>query len=182
CVAVAALTHVFLPPMKSRGRGAIIIVASAAAYQPLGLAATYGATKAFDLMFGEALWAENQGTGVDGLVVSPGPVETEFQTVAGGVPYFDLTTQYAALRDEILGAFDRVCRQATFVLGEEVARFDERGIGTAVHYPTPVHRQRAYAGLDLAPGSLPHTGRACARVLSLPFFPETTRAPLAYTA
>jgi len=98
------------------------------------------------------------------------------------VPYFDLTTQYAALRDEILGAFDRVCRQATFVLGEEVARFDERGIGTAVHYPTPVHRQRAYAGLDLAPGSLPHTGRACARVLSLPFFPEMTSAQLAYTA
>ena len=84
------------------------------------------------------------------------------------VPYFDLTTQYAALRDEILGAFDRVCRQATFVLGEEVVRFDERGIGAAVHYPTPVHRQRAYAGLDLASGSLPHTGRACARVLSLP--------------
>ena len=87
CVAVAALTHVFLPPMKSRGRGAIIIVASAAAYQPLGLAATYGATKAFDLMFGEALWAENQGTGVDVLVVSPGPVETEFQTVAGETPH-----------------------------------------------------------------------------------------------
>jgi len=46
-----------------------------------------GATKAFDLMFGEALWAENQGTGVDVLVVSPGPVETEFQTVAGETPH-----------------------------------------------------------------------------------------------
>src|SRR5262249_10418930 len=79
CVAVAALTHVFLPPMKSRGRGAIIIVSSAAAYQPLGLAATYGATKAFDLMFGEALWAENHGTGVDVLVISPGPVGAGFK-------------------------------------------------------------------------------------------------------
>src|SRR5947199_5605856 len=35
CVAVAALTHVFLPPMKSRGRGSIIIFASAAAHHTL---------------------------------------------------------------------------------------------------------------------------------------------------
>jgi len=62
------------------------------------------------------------------------------------------------------------------------AALEERGIGTAVHYPTPVHRQRAYAGLDHAPGSLPHTERACARVLSLPFFPEMTTAPLEYAA
>jgi dTDP-4-amino-4,6-dideoxygalactose transaminase len=62
------------------------------------------------------------------------------------------------------------------------AALEERGIGTAVHYPTPVHRQRAYAGLDLAPGSLPHTERACARVLSLPFFPEMTTAQLEYAA
>jgi uncharacterized protein len=87
CLAVAALAHTFLPPMKARGRGAVVIVASAAGYQPLGLAATYAATKAFDLMLGEALWAENRGTGVDVLVVSPGPVETEFQAVAGEVPH-----------------------------------------------------------------------------------------------
>ena len=83
CVAVAALTHAFLPAMRTRGRGAVIIVSSAAAYQPLGLAATYAATKAFDLMFGEALWAENRDSGVDVLVLSPGPVDTEFQAVAG---------------------------------------------------------------------------------------------------
>ncbi|HYR95276.1 MAG TPA: SDR family oxidoreductase [Candidatus Binatus sp.] len=83
CLAVAELTHAFLPGMKARRRGAIIIVSSVAAYQPLGLAATYGATKAFDLMLGEALWAENRGTGVDVLVLSPGPVDTEFQAVAG---------------------------------------------------------------------------------------------------
>jgi short-subunit dehydrogenase len=87
CLAVAALTHVFLPSMRARGRGAVIIVASVAGYQPLGFAATYGATKAFDLMLGEALWAENRGTGVDVLVLSPGPVETEFQTVAGELPH-----------------------------------------------------------------------------------------------
>ena len=47
----------------------------------------YGATKAFDLMLGEALWAENRGRGVDVLAVSPGPTDTEFQTVAGEKPH-----------------------------------------------------------------------------------------------
>jgi short-subunit dehydrogenase len=87
CGAVTALSHLFLPPMRTRGRGALIFLASTAAYQPLALAATYGATKAFDLMLAEALWAENRDTGVDVLAVSPGPVVTEFQAIAGETPH-----------------------------------------------------------------------------------------------
>jgi short-subunit dehydrogenase len=87
CVAVTALSRLFLPPMRARGRGAMIVLSSAAGYQPLGLGAAYGATKAFDLMLAEALWAENRGSGVDVLAVSPGPVDTEFQTVAGESPH-----------------------------------------------------------------------------------------------
>ena len=87
CGAVTALSHLFLPAMRARGRGALIILASTAGYQPLALAAVYGATKAFDLMLAEALWAENRGSGVDVLAVSPGPVDTEFQTVAGETPH-----------------------------------------------------------------------------------------------
>ena len=41
------------------------------------------------------------------------------------VPYFDLKLQYDGLRGELLAALDRVCRTASFVLGEEVARFEE---------------------------------------------------------
>lgn len=41
------------------------------------------------------------------------------------VPYFDLKNQYAGLRDEILAAVDRVCSNASFILGEEVALFEE---------------------------------------------------------
>ncbi len=40
------------------------------------------------------------------------------------VPYFDLKAQYALLRDEILEALDRVCQNATFILGAEVERFE----------------------------------------------------------
>jgi short-subunit dehydrogenase len=117
CLAVVALTHAFLPGMKRRGRGAVIIVSSAAAYQPLGLAATYAATKAFDLMLGEGLWAENQGTGVDFLVLSPGPVDTEFQTIAGETPHPGATPEtvvhaaFAALGRKpsvVAGAFNKV--------------------------------------------------------------------------
>jgi hypothetical protein len=105
CIAVAALSHLFLPAMKARRCGAILIVASVAGYVPLGLASTYGATKAFDLMLGEALWAENRGTGVDVLVLSPGPVETEFQAVAGEVPHPGASP--ASVVEVALGALGR---------------------------------------------------------------------------
>src|SRR3984885_16267304 len=42
------------------------------------------------------------------------------------VPYFDLKAEYASLRDEILPALDRVCRNASFILGEEVERFESQ--------------------------------------------------------
>lgn len=49
----------------------------------------------------------------------------------------------------------------------------ERGIGTLVHYPLPVHLQPAYRGrVRLGPGGLPQTERACAEVLSLPIHPQ----------
>jgi dTDP-4-amino-4,6-dideoxygalactose transaminase len=41
------------------------------------------------------------------------------------VPYFDLKAQYGLLRDEILEALDRVSQNATFILGEEVERFEQ---------------------------------------------------------
>ena len=47
------------------------------------------------------------------------------------------------------------------------AALDEAGIGTAVHYPTPVHRQPAYRDLDV-PGGFPVAESLCERVVSLP--------------
>jgi dTDP-4-amino-4,6-dideoxygalactose transaminase len=52
------------------------------------------------------------------------------------------------------------------------AHLRARGIGSQVHYPEPVHLQAAYADLGYARGTLPHTERACAEVLSLPMYPE----------
>jgi dTDP-4-amino-4,6-dideoxygalactose transaminase len=52
------------------------------------------------------------------------------------------------------------------------AALEERGVGTAVHFPVPVHLQAAYADLGYKRGAFPHTERACERVLSMPLYPE----------
>ena len=61
-------------------------------------------------------------------------------------------------------------------------QLDERGIGTAVHYPRPLHMQQALAHLGYRAGDFPHAERACERVLSLPFFPEMTEDQADYVA
>jgi dTDP-4-amino-4,6-dideoxygalactose transaminase len=48
----------------------------------------------------------------------------------------------------------------------------ERGVGTAIHYPMPIHQQPAYAGRLKACGSLLETESAASEILSLPMFPE----------
>jgi dTDP-3-amino-3,4,6-trideoxy-alpha-D-glucose transaminase len=48
----------------------------------------------------------------------------------------------------------------------------ERGIGTLVHYPTPLHLQPVFAPLGGEPGDLPVAERATSEVLSLPLYPE----------
>jgi short-subunit dehydrogenase len=83
CEALVVLTHAFLPGMVQRGRGGVITVASVAGFQPLPYEATYSACKAFARTFSDALSAELRGTGVCALCVNPGPVPTEFQSVAG---------------------------------------------------------------------------------------------------
>ena len=82
CMAPVALTALLLPRLLERGRGAIIVTGSVAGRQPLPLHGVYAATKAFDLLFGEALAVEVREHGIDVLVLEPGPTETEFQEVA----------------------------------------------------------------------------------------------------
>jgi len=54
------------------------------------------------------------------------------------------------------------------------ADLKERGIGTMVYYPVPLHLQRLYAGLKYGEGSLPVSEAASREVLSLPMYPELT--------
>lgn len=59
---------------------------------------------------------------------------------------------------------------------------DQAGVGCDVHYPLPAHLQPAYAHLGHRAGDLPHTEAAAARILSLPIYPELTRAEVEYVA
>lgn len=77
------LTHHFLPVMVERRQGAIINVASLAAFQPTPYMAVYGATKAFVLSFSEALWGEYHTKGIRILALCPGETATEFFQVVG---------------------------------------------------------------------------------------------------
>ena len=54
----------------------------------------------------------------------------------------------------------------------------ERDIGSAVYYPLPLHLQPCFAYLGYQPGRLPVTEEAAAQVLSLPIYPELSRAQL----
>jgi uncharacterized protein len=81
--ALHELTGAFLPDMVERGAGAVLNVASVAAFQPVPGMATYAATKAFVLAFSEAVHAELAGTGVSCTTLCPGLTRTEFQDVAG---------------------------------------------------------------------------------------------------
>jgi dTDP-4-amino-4,6-dideoxygalactose transaminase len=48
----------------------------------------------------------------------------------------------------------------------------QHNIGTGIHYPIPLHLQKAYAGLGFGRGSFPVTEAAAERILSLPMFPN----------
>lgn len=82
--ALMELTYRFLVPMRARKQGAIINVASTAAFQPVPYMATYAATKAFVLSFSEALWEENRAHGVHVMALCPGVTETNFFEAAHG--------------------------------------------------------------------------------------------------
>lgn len=60
------------------------------------------------------------------------------------------------------------------------AYLKERGIGTAIHYPTPVHLQPFYANGEDRHGQFPITEKICNEILSLPLYPEMTDEQLDY--
>lgn len=82
CRAVVDLTWRFLPAMKQRRRGAVIIISSVLGVMPAPFLATYAATKAFDLSLGESLYGELKPYGVEVLAVLPTLTETNFHAGA----------------------------------------------------------------------------------------------------
>lgn len=138
-VAVADLCTRFLPAMVERGRGAVLNVASTAAFQPLPGQAGYGASKAFVLSYTRSLGGELRGTGVTATALCPGPVDTGFGETAG----FSKEDAESALP-----AF-------MWESAEAVARCGVEGLakGRAVAIPGPANRASAMLA-HLTPKSL----------------------------
>lgn len=82
-VSLTRLTRLFLPGMIERRSGWIMNVGSVAGFMPLPIFGVYAATKAYVLLFTEALDAELKGTGVSATCLAPGPTKTGFGKVAG---------------------------------------------------------------------------------------------------
>lgn len=138
--ALVRLTHAVMPAMVARGRGGIINVASAIAFQPAPYQATYGASKAFVLSFSQALRAELKGSAVRVTALCPGPTRTGFVDALGadvsGVAVYKLMAEPEPVVDAGLRGFDR--GQAVVVPGVRTklmalaSRYSPASISTAV--------------------------------------------------
>lgn len=111
CEALCAVTHLVLPFMCRNSR--IIQYASAASFLPQPGFAVYAATKSFVLSYSRALNEEVKARGIKVTAVCPGPVKTEFFTVAettGKIPLYKRFTMAnpvkvvrLAIRDSVMG-------------------------------------------------------------------------------
>ncbi|ACG75121.1 short-chain dehydrogenase/reductase SDR [Anaeromyxobacter sp. K] len=147
CEALVLLSHAFLPELRAAGGGAILNVASAAAFQPTPYTAVYGATKAFVLSFTEGLAEELRGSSVWAGTFCPGPVDTEFGEVAGtggrfGKPPGMLTAEAAALeaieqlRDREVVWVPHPIYKLTAAASRLVPRAVLRRVSGRIHRPT----------------------------------------------
>lgn len=83
-VGVAATLQPFVPAMKSRGRGTLVGIASVAGFRGLPGAGAYSASKSAVITWMESLRVELHGSGVRGVTISPGYVDTP---LTKGNPY-----------------------------------------------------------------------------------------------
>ena len=113
CEIPVLLTHALLDKLKNRDTAGIINLASVAGFQPTPFMSVYGATKAFDLLFSEALSSELEGSGIDVLAVCPGSTDTEFHAVAGYLTFRKLDDP----RSVVLKSLNCLGKRAVYIHG-----------------------------------------------------------------
>jgi short-subunit dehydrogenase len=123
CEALVALTHALLPQLRASRDGALLNVASAAAFQPTPFMSVYGASKAFVLSFTEALAEELRGTGLYVGVYCPGPVATEFDAVAGSGDRFSKAPSVLSADDAAAELIAQIARREVVYVPKPLYRF-----------------------------------------------------------
>ncbi|MDZ7886151.1 MAG: SDR family NAD(P)-dependent oxidoreductase [Mycobacterium sp.] len=123
CVVPMRLCHHFAAPMVSRGRGGIVLFGSGAGFAGAPNMVAYGASKAFDMVFAEALWAELHDKGVDviGLVLgkTDTPALRALEHRRGVLPSMHTSPADAATAEEVVDeAFGNLDNGPTVLVGD----------------------------------------------------------------
>jgi uncharacterized protein len=125
CLTPMRLCHHFAAPMVERGRGGIVLFGSGAGFAGGPNMVAYGASKAFDMVFAEALWAELHDKGVDvvGLILgkTDTPALRTLEHSRGVLPDADTTPPDATpVADVVAEAFASLTHGPTVLVGEQM--------------------------------------------------------------
>lgn len=130
CIVMMRLVHHFAQLMVSAGRGGIVIFSSGAAFAGGPNMVAYAATKAFDLVFAEALWSEVHHKGVDVLGLVLGKTDTpslrELEFRRGRIASMDEIPE-GAVSDEVVvaEAIENIANGPTLIATDEL-KFAEK--------------------------------------------------------
>ncbi len=123
CMVPTQLCHHFGSAMVERGRGGIVIFGSGAGLAGGPNMVAYGASKAFDMVFAEALWAELHDKGIDVLGLILGKTDTpalrQVEHSRGQISSpDDVPPGAAAVDDVIREAFENLANGPTWMVGD----------------------------------------------------------------
>jgi uncharacterized protein len=123
CIVPMQLCHHFAPPMVQRGSGGIVLFGSGAGLAGGPNMVAYGATKAFDMVFTEALWSELHDKGVDVLGLILGKTNTpalrRLEHSRGHLSSEDTAPSDADSVDQVIAeAFENLSNGPTLMVGE----------------------------------------------------------------
>ncbi|MET0896742.1 MAG: SDR family NAD(P)-dependent oxidoreductase [Mycobacterium sp.] len=126
CLIPMQLAHQYGRAMVARGRGGIVLLSSGAAFIGAPNMATYGATKAFDMIFAESLWGELRGQGVDALGVVLGETDTpslrRLREQRGLAGHDEPVPGATAVDEVVTAAFRALGKNPTCMAGKQMRR------------------------------------------------------------
>ncbi len=134
CTVPMQLCHHFAQPMVDRGRGGIVIFGSGAGLAGGPNMVAYGASKAFDMVFAEALWSELHDKGIDiiGLILgktnTPSLRRLEHQRGVLGSED-DAPSDAMSVDDVVREAFENLSNGPTVMAGD-MMRFAAQALGS----------------------------------------------------
>src|SRR3984957_10016891 len=125
CTVPVQMCHHFAGPMVARGRGGIIVLSSGAAFVGAPNMVIYGGSKAFDVVFTEALWGELHPQGVDVLSLVLGETDTpalrRLRAERGFVDDADAPLEGVTTVDEVVAdALARLPHGPSWIVGDQM--------------------------------------------------------------